>query len=125
MIPARMLVPENAIHYLEIVTKDVAVVRSVYEAAYGWRFTATGPELGHAFVAEMPNGARCGIRAPMHDQEKPITRTYLRVADLDRAVKTAEGLGALVALPPVEIAGHGRIAITILGGVEQGLWQVP
>ncbi len=29
-----------------------------------------------------------------------------------------------VALPPTELAGHGRIAIYVLGGVEHGLWEL-
>ena len=74
-----MPVPENTIHYLEIVTPDVAEVRGFYEQAYGWRFKPE-PELGHAFVAELPNGSRCGIRAPLRDTEAPTVRTYLRVA---------------------------------------------
>jgi predicted enzyme related to lactoylglutathione lyase len=68
-------------------------------------------ELGNSFVAELPGGSRCGIRAPMHDQERQIVRTYLRVADIDEAVEKAARLGANIALEPVEIPGHGTIAI--------------
>ncbi len=60
----------------------------------------------------------------MHDQEKPTVRTYLRVADIDAAVKRASQLGATVPLEPVDIPGRGKIAIYVLGGIEQGLWQV-
>jgi hypothetical protein len=28
-------------------------------------------------------------------------------------------------LKPMEIAGHGRIAVYLQGGIQQGLWQVP
>ena len=61
----------------------------------------------------------------MHDQEKPIVRTYLRVADIETAVQGAAQLGAKVCLEPVEIPGHGKISIYLYGGIEQGLWQVP
>jgi predicted enzyme related to lactoylglutathione lyase len=120
-----MAVPEHAVHYLEIVTPDVEAACHLYSTAYGWRFRATGPELGNSFVATLPGGSLCGIRAPMHDQEKPIVRTYLRVTDIETAVQGAAKLGAKIALEPVEIPGQGKIAIYLYGGIEQGLWEVP
>ena len=120
-----MNVPEHAVHYLEIVTPDVEAACRLYGKAYGWRFQAAGPELGNSFVAILPGGSLCGIRAPMHVQEKPIVRTYLRVADIEAAVREAAQLGAKIALEPMEIPGHGTIAIYLYGGIEQGLWQVP
>jgi predicted enzyme related to lactoylglutathione lyase len=60
----------------------------------------------------------------MSDQERPLVRTYLRVADVDAAVKRAAQLGAIIALERMEIAGRGTIAIYVIGGIEQGIWQV-
>ena len=119
-----MPVPEHAVHYLEIVTPDVDSVRNLYESAFGWRFQPMVPELGNAFVAELPGGSRCGIRAPMSEQEKPVVRTYVRVADLSAAVRRAAELGAEIALESMEIPGQGTIAIFIHGGIEHGVWQV-
>ncbi len=120
-----MVVPESAVHYLEIVTPDPQATSTFYQKAYGWRFQPMQPELGNAFVAELPGGGLCGIRAPMHEMEKPIVRTYLRVEDVELATKRAEELGAEIALPPMDIPGRGRIAIYFIGGVEQGVWQLP
>ncbi|MFT5290162.1 MAG: putative enzyme related to lactoylglutathione lyase [Planctomycetota bacterium] len=120
-----MTVVEHSVHYLEIVTPDVEAACRLYSTAYGWEFKEAGPELGHAFVAELPSGGLCGIRAPMHVAEDPIVRTYLRVADIDAAAKAAADLGAEIALPPSEIPGHGKIAIYMFGGIQQGLWQLP
>lgn len=119
-----MPVSEHAVHYLEIVTDDVPAISDFYAKAYGWSFGPEAPELGNARVATLPDGSLCGIRAPLSDQEKPIVRTYLRVADLDAAVKRAAELGATIALESMEIPGRGKIAIYFLGGIEQGLWQV-
>jgi predicted enzyme related to lactoylglutathione lyase len=120
-----MAVPEHAVHYLEIVTPDVEAAVHLYEAAYGWRFRVTGPELGNSLLATLPDGSLCGIRAPMHEQEKPIVRTYIRVNDIAVATQRASELGAEIALERMEIPGHGTIAIYFFGGIEQGLWQVP
>lgn len=120
-----MAVPEHGIHYLEIVTPDAEAVSNIYSQAYGWEFAGMTPELGNAFVATLPNGSLCGIRAPMHEQEKATVRTYVRVADIESSIETAANLGATVALAPTEIPGRGKIAIYLLGGIEQGIWQVP
>src|SRR5688572_3515837 len=117
-----MQVPEHTIHYLEIVTPAVAAVRELYEQAYGWRFKLE-PALGNAFVAELPNGSLCGIRAPLRDTETPVVRTYLRVANLDQAAQRAQQLGAQLAIDRMELGTHGTIALFVIGGIEQGLWQ--
>jgi predicted enzyme related to lactoylglutathione lyase len=120
-----MTVPEHTVHYLEIVTPDPKAASDHYGGVYGWSFQPMGPELGNSFLATLPDGSLCGIRAPMHEQEKPIVRSYLRVADLEGAVKQAGERGAEIALERMEIPGHGTIAIYLYGGIEQGLWQVP
>ena len=119
-----MPIPENDIYYLEIVTADVQSVSRFYTNAYGWKFEPEAPELGNALVAILPNGSMCGIRAPMHEQEDPVVRTYLRVKDIDAAVKHAAELGATIALEPIEIPGRGKVAIYFIGGIQQGIWQV-
>jgi len=120
-----MTVPEHGVHYLEIITADIEAARDLYSEAYGWQFGPTVPELGNAYVATIPGGSICGIRAPMHDQELQGVRTYLRVADIAAATARAAELGAMIALGPTELPGHGTISIYIHSGIEQGLWQVP
>ena len=116
---------ENDIYYLEIVSADPAAARDLYAQAYGWEFGQAIPELGNAFVATLPSGSICAIRGSLHEKEKPVVRTYLRVADIHQAAETAAELGAMIALGPTEIPGKGMIAVYIHGGVEQGIWQLP
>jgi predicted enzyme related to lactoylglutathione lyase len=59
----------------------------------------------------------------MHEQEAPTVRSYVRVAQIHAAVEHAVGAGATLALEPTEIPGRGTIAIYMLGGIQQGLWQ--
>ena len=121
----QMTVPDNDIHYLEIVTPDAEAARDFYSHAFGWRFEARTPELGGAFVASLSGGSLCGIREPMHTQERPTVRTYIRVADINASIQKIAELGGTVALDPTEISGHGMIAIYLYGGIEQGIWQIP
>lgn len=118
------MVPLNAVCFIEVVTNEVEQVRTVRERCHGWRFTAV-PELGNAFVAELPDGSRYSVRAPMHGGERPVTRAYVRVDDIERAAAAVRESGALLAVPPMEIAGRGKIAIYMLDGTEHGLWQMP
>jgi predicted enzyme related to lactoylglutathione lyase len=120
-----MSVPEGGVHYLEIVSADVGATCALLEAVHGWSFAPPDPTLGGARVAALPGGGRCGVRASMHEQERPIVRTYLRVGDLAAAVARAEAQGALIALPPMPLGDLGTIAIAIHAGVEQGWWQLP
>ncbi|MDF1837249.1 MAG: hydroxylase [Planctomycetota bacterium] len=119
-----MNTPENGIYYLEIVAADAETARDFYGALYGWHFEDAAAELGNAFVAEIPGGSLCGIRASMHELEKPVVRAYMRVTNLKASVEQAEKLGATIALPHMAIPGRGEIAVYTHGGVEQGLWQV-
>ena len=118
------MVPTGAVCYVEVVTNEVEQVCAARERCHGWRFTQVAA-LGNALVADLPDGSRYGVRAPMHGGEKPVTRTYVRVDDVERAAAEAEKAGGMVAVPPMDIPGQGKIAIYMLGGGEHGLWQLP
>lgn len=111
------------IHYLEIVTPDVEAACALYGQLYGVSFSEPVAELGNARTAELPGGGKLGVRAPLRETEAPVVRPYLLVDDLGAAVRAAEAAGAEIAIPSMEIPGHGTIAIYLLGGIEHGLWQ--
>ena len=111
------------VHYLEIVTKQVDDTCKVLADAHGIEFSDPIPELGNARTADLPDGGRIGVRAPMRETEAPVVRPYLLVDDIEAAVKAAEQGGAQVAIPPMTIPNQGTFSIYILGGIEHGLWQ--
>ena len=112
------------IQYLEIVTPDVDAVCHTYSALYGVAFGDADPNLGGARTAKLAGGGVLGVRPPMRDTENPVVRPYVLVEDIQASVDAAAQAGAQVALPPMEIAGHGTCAIIIEGGIESGLWQL-
>ena len=112
------------IQYLEIVTPDVDAVCQTYSKLYGVTFNDVDPNLGGARTAKLAGGGVLGVRAPMRDAENPVVRPYVLVDDIQASVDAAAAAGAQVALPPMEIAGHGTCAIVIQGGIESGLWQL-
>lgn len=110
-------------HYLEIVTNDVAALCATYERVHALSFGPEDPDLGRARVAVRPDGSLVGIRRPLAEHEQPTMRTYLEVVDIRRAVEEAEGAGAIIAYPPTRQGDRGTFAIFIQGDVEHGLWQ--
>ncbi|MBF5043794.1 hypothetical protein FGE12_15455 [Aggregicoccus sp. 17bor-14] len=111
------------VHYLEIVTPDVDATCALYARVHGLSFGPPDPELGQARVATRADGSLVGIRKPLAAHEAPILRTYLEVADIEKAAKEAEAAGALVAYGPTKQGQRGTFAIVIQGGVQHGLWQ--
>jgi predicted enzyme related to lactoylglutathione lyase len=112
------------IQYLEIVTTEVDAVCATYSQLHDVTFGDGDQNLGGARTAKLANGGMLGVRAPMRDTEAPVVRPYLLVQDIQAAVDAASKSGAEVALPPMELAGHGTCAIVIQGGIESGLWQL-
>ena len=112
------------IQYLEIVTPDVDAACQLYSQMHGVPFGDADQNLGGARTAKLAGGGMLGIRAPLRDTEKPVVRPYVLVEDIKASVAAAAESGAVVAMPPTEIAGHGQFAIVIHGGIESGLWQL-
>jgi len=112
------------IQYLEIVTPEMNETCEALAQAHGVKFSDPVPELGNARTADLKDGGRIGVRAPMRDSEKPVVRPYVLVSDIEAAVKAAEKAGAQIAMPPMKLPGQGTFAIYILGGIEHGLWQL-
>ena len=113
-----------SIHYLEIVATDVNAACTAYATTTGAQFGEPVAELGNARTASVEQGCTVGVRAPMHDAEDPVVRPYWLVEDIEAAVAAAVEAGGEVALPPMEIPGHGICAIYFLGGAQHGLWQL-
>lgn len=115
---------EMKIHYLEVVTAEVDAMCNTYAEVLESKFGEPIQALGGARIALQEGGGMVGVRAPMHAGEKPVTRAYALVRDIQAAVAAAEKGGATIAVPPMKIEGYGECAIYLLGGIEAGFWQV-
>ncbi|MBM4855676.1 hydroxylase [Vibrio parahaemolyticus] len=112
------------VQYIEIVTPDVDSICNIYADIYNVQFGEVDFNLGGARIASLSNGGVIGIRAPLRETEEPVVRHYTLVEDIQSAVDAAEKCGAVVAVPPMELLGHGMCAIVIQSGVELGFWQL-
>ncbi len=111
------------IEYLEIVTPEVDATCATLAQQTGTTFSAPVPELGQARLADLSNGGRISIRAPMADHETPLVRPYMLVDDIETAITSAQAQGAEFAMLATEVPGQGTFAIYMLGGIQHGLWQ--
>ena len=112
------------IQYLEIVTHDVEAVCTAYASANDVQFGAPDAGLGNARTAALAGGGLIGVRAPLRSTEAPVVRPYWLVKDIEAAVAAIVEAGGKVAVPPMEIPGHGTFAIYLQGGNDHGLWQL-
>jgi uncharacterized protein len=112
------------IQYLEIVTPEVNAICETYSLLYDVKFDKNDPNLGGARTAKLASGGMLGVRAPLRDTENPVVRHYILVDDIQATVDSAAKSGAEVAVPPMELPGHGTCAIVIHGGIESGFWQL-
>lgn len=112
------------IHYLEIVTPDVDAMCAQYSKVHGVTFGDPDPNLGGARTAKLTDGGMLGVRGPLRANETPVVRPYLLVDDIAAAVAAAADAGAKIAVPSMELPGHGTCAIVIQGGIDCGLWQL-
>ncbi len=111
------------VYYLEIVTPDPDAVCATYAKLHGVSFSEPDAGLGNARTASLSGGGMIGVRAPMHEAEEAVVRPYLLVADIEAAAKALVESGGEIAHPSMEIPGHGKFAIFILGGIQHGVWQ--
>lgn len=112
------------VHYLEIVTHEVDKVCAGYEASLEAKFGEPDPLLGGARTCTRDDGSLIGVRSPMRADEAPVVRPYWLVDDIDKALEQVVQQDAVVAMPRMEIPGKGFFAIYILGGTDQGFWEL-
>lgn len=109
--------------YLEIVTPDVDATCTTLGQVHGVTFSAPVAELGGARTADLANGGRIGVRAPMHEQERSVVRPYFASDDVEAAVAAAGEAGGEIAHPALEIPGQGTFGIYFQGSNEFGIWK--
>lgn len=112
------------VYYLEIVATDADATCELYSAMYGMRFGDRDPSLGGARTVRLATGMLLGVRAPLNEGERPVSRPYVLVEDIEAAIAAAERAGAEITLPATSIPGHGTCAIVYQSGIESGLWQL-
>ena len=118
--------PPGTFCWVDLATTDTAAAKSFYAAVLGWTATDVPTDMGPPYTMfALGDQGVCGAYplAP-GSGDHPHWLSYVGVADLDAIVARAQGLGAQVAMPPMDVMEEGRLAvIRDPTGAHLGLWQ--
>ena len=99
---------ENSLCWNELQARDVAAGKAFYPALFGWRMKES-PEYTEWHLGEHAIGGMLPAQGP---PDVPAHwMPYFAVADCDAAVSKAQGAGAQVYAPPMDIPNVGRFAV--------------
>ena len=96
----------------ELMSKDAAACSAFYSQVFGWQPVAK--DMGVPYTVFEQNGAQVGGMMQITAVMGPIPShwlVYFTVLDTDKTVATALEMGAKVLMPPMDIAGVGRISV--------------
>jgi uncharacterized protein len=115
-------VPDATMAFTELSSSDSEATRRFLEEVFGWSFTRM-KMLGGEYLSFEAPGGRGGIR-PTRPTEMPNSMNYVRVPDLDAALRKIKVGGGEVVLPRVDVPGMGSFFwFRIPGGPLMACWQ--
>jgi predicted enzyme related to lactoylglutathione lyase len=122
---ARSTAPNGVPCWADLWTSDVAGSRAFYRRVLGWESEDPNPEFGGYFMFTRQGVPVAGAMGDMGDMKANDTwKIYLASDDISKSVEAAEGAGAQVVVPPMEVGDAGHQAVIVdPGGAELGIWQ--
>lgn len=103
---ARRSAGHPVVHW-EITARDPKALHTFYEAAFGWKIDANNP-MGYGMVTAGGSGINGGIGPA---QGMPGVTFYVRVPDLDAALRKIGELGGSTVVPPTVIPNMVTFAV--------------
>ncbi len=100
----------GAISWSELMTNDATAAAKFYSDVFGWRTEVMPMPTGEYTVANIGDAAVAGIMKKPEAEMPVVWAFYVTVDDVDETVKQAEGLGATVVVPTMEVPTVGRFA---------------
>jgi uncharacterized protein len=113
----------------ELATTDPEGAKRFYTALFGWTVTDNEMGGGAAYSMLYRNGKDAAALYALREEMRasglpPFWMSYVSVKSADDTAKRAQELGATVAMPPVDVGEHGRMAVVSdPTGATFGLWQ--
>ena len=102
----------GAFSWSELITSDPAAAAAFYGKLFGWTVKEMGPEMGGYRVANIGEAGIGGMMAtpPEAAGMPPRWGVYVTVSNVDESLAQAQGQGATVCMPPMDVPGVGRMA---------------
>jgi predicted enzyme related to lactoylglutathione lyase len=103
----------GSISWSELITSDPKAAKKFYGEMFGWKFDDMQMETGIYSVVKANDDEVAGIMAfpPDSPPQPPHWGLYITVDNVDESAEKAVGLGAQVALPPMDIPEVGRFCV--------------
>lgn len=111
----------HALDYLELGVTDLAATRAFYEQAFGWRFTAYGPD--YAGFADASGSSEVGGLNARRTPSSGGPLALLYSADLDATADAVRAAGGTVTEGPYDFPGGRRLHFRDPSGNELGVWS--
>lgn len=118
--------------WIDLGTHPIDEAVSFYSQAFGWTVPEGNPEFGGYRMAESGGapvaGMMSSLMGPDGEADEPQYPTwwtvYLAVEDCAAATRAAVAAGGSIAVPTMEIAGLGAMAVVMdPSGAAVGLWE--
>lgn len=103
----------GAFSWSELMTTDPAKAAEFYGSLFGWTIESMpmpGTPGGIYRVAKLGDAAIAGMMACPDSAIPPNWGCYVTVTDVDATVAQAQGMGAKVLMPAMDVPGVGRMA---------------
>jgi uncharacterized protein len=109
--------------FVEFACEDPAGTRKFLTSVFAWKFRTVSMPGGQYLSFRTREGGQGGVR-PTRPTESPSSLSYVRVADLDAALRKVQKAGGRVVLPRVDVPGMGSFFwFQIPGGPVLACWQ--
>lgn len=109
----------HGIDYVEFHAPDLPATRDFLASAFGWKFTAYGPEYAGLHDGR-PGGAEAGGVA-QGEASQPLVIVYS--ADLSATERAVVEAGGEVTVAPYDFPGGRRFHFREPGGAEMAVWS--
>ncbi len=102
--------------WIDLMAHDMSTAKQFYGGLFGWQAEDQDTQGGPPYAIYKADGqGLCGM-GQMSDEMKasgmpPVWNSYVNVDDVDAAISKAEGLGATITMPPMQVGEAGKMAI--------------
>ncbi len=116
--------PAGTPSWADLSVPDLPKAVEFYSAVLGWTLVDSGDEFGNYHIAQVNGHAAAGVGPVMAEGQPSFWTLYIASDDADATAKLVGEHGGTVVVPPMDIAGNGRMCIAAdPTGAVFGVWQ--
>ncbi|QDI67836.1 hydroxylase [Streptomyces calvus] len=115
---------DGAPGWIDVGTPDIEGAASFYGGLFGWEFRTAWPDAGGYGFFRLDGRTVAGGMQITAEQGPPAWTVYFRSPDADATADAARQARGDVPVPPLDVAGEGRMAVLAdQAGAGFGIWE--